>query len=146
MGDDQKENGLKYLSLWRGGYFGTNELIIFRTSNGCLDIDYYLFSHENPQETIPHFQGNWTKERSNRLFTKIEQTHFQLWENEYWADVYDGEQWKMRFQFEGKIERIIFGSNAYPENWPRFIELMTTIARKLPRVENAEIKDAIGLL
>lgn len=146
MGDDQKEKGLKYLSLWRGGYFGTNELIIFRTSNGCLDIDYYLFSHEHPRETIPHFHGNWTKERSKRWLPRIAEIHFELWEDKYWANILDGEQWKLRYQYEGENEREIFGSNAYPENWNQFSKLMTTIAKKLPRAENINVRDLLGLL
>lgn len=146
MGDDQKEKGLKYLSFWRGGYLGTNELIILKASNGRLDIDRYSFSRKNPRETIPHFHENWTKERSKRWLSKIEQTHFEIWKDKYWADVCDGEQWKLRFQFEGESERIIFGSNAYPENWRQFSGLMTTIAQKLPRVEDAEIYEILRSL
>lgn len=145
MGVDQKEKKVKYLSFWRGGYFGTNELIILKASNGRLDIDCYLFSHKNPQETIPHFHGNWTKERSKRWLSKIEQTRFELWKDKYWADICDGEQWRLSFQFEGENKRSIFGSNAYPENWPQFIELMTAIERKLPKAKDAEIKKIIGL-
>lgn len=137
---------LNHLIFWRGGYFGTSELITLIISNGRLSIDYYLFSHEYPREAIPHFHADWTKERSKRWLSTIELTHFELWEDEYWADVYDGVQWKLRFQFEGESERIIFGSNAYPENWRQFSGLMTIIAQKLPRVENGKLKDIIGLL
>lgn len=146
MSGDQIEKRLKHLSFWRGGYFGTNELIILKTSNGRLDIDHYSFSHENLRETIPHFHGNWTKGRSNRWLTRIEEIHFELWKDKYWADVCDGEQWRLRFQFEDENERIVSGSNAYPKTWPQFVELMTAIARKLSRVEDAEIKAIIGLL
>ena len=146
MNDERKAKKLKYLFFHCGGYFETNELIMLIINYGCLSIDCYLFSHEHPRETIPHFHADWAKERSKRWLFKIEQTHFELWEDKYWADVYDGEQWKLRFQFEGESERIIFGSNAYPETWPQFIELMTTIARKLPRVEDAEIHEILGSL
>ena len=146
MSDELKAKNIKYLLFWRGGYFGASELITLIINNGCLSIDCYLFSHEHPRETIPHFHADWAKERSKRWLFKIEQTHFELWEDKYWADVYDGEQWKLRFQFEGESERIIFGSNAYPENWPQFSGLMTTIARKLPRVEDAEIHEILGSL
>ena len=146
MNDELKAKKLKYLRFWRGGYFGTNELITLIINNGCLSIDYYSFSHENLRETIPHFHGNWTKGRSNRWLTRIEEIHFELWKDKYWADVCDGEQWRLRFQFEDENERMISGSNAYPETWLQFVELMTAIARKLSKAEDAEIKEIIGLL
>ena len=146
MSCEHKEKKLEKLSFWRSGFFKTGELISLKNRNGSLLLDCYLFPKGNETGTFPHFHAEWTRARSDRCFTKLEETHFELWENEYWADVYDGEQWKLCFQFEGESGRIIFGSNAYPENWPQFSGLMTTIARKLPRAEDVEIHEILGLL
>lgn len=146
MSCEHKEKKLEKLSFWRSGFFKTGELISLKNRNGSLLLDCYLFPKGNETGTFPHFHADWTRARSDRWLSKIEQTHFELWEDKYWADVYDGEQWKLRFQFEGESERIIFGSNAYPENWPQFSGLMTTIARKLPRAEDVEIHEILGLL
>lgn len=136
---------LDHLSFWCGGYFGTNELITIKNENACLTLDYYIFSHEYPREAFPHFHAEWAKVRSKRWLSKIEEIHFELWEDKYWADVCDGEQWELRYQYEGESEREIYGSNAYPENWNQFRNLMTTLAHKLPRVEDAGIKEIIRL-
>ncbi len=146
MSCEHNEKKLEKLSFWCGSYFKTGELITLKNRRGSLLLDCYLFPKINETGTIPHFNAEWTRARSDRWLTRIKETHFELWKDKYWADVCDGEQWRLCFKYEGENEKVVTGSNAYPENWPQFIELMTTIARKLPRVENAEIKDAIGLL
>ena len=146
MSCEHKEKKLEKLSFWRSGFFKTGELITLKNRNGSLLLDCYLFPKKNKSGKFPHFHADWTRARSDRWLSKIEQTHFEFLEDKYWADVYDGEQWKLCFQFEGESERIIFGSNAYPENWRQFSGLMTTIAQKLPRAEDVEIHEMLGLL
>lgn len=136
---------LDHLYFWCGGYFGTNKLITIKYQDGYLTLDSYLFLRENRTKTFPHFHAKWTRERSKRWLPRIEEIHYELWEDEYWANVCDGEQWKLRYQYEGESEREIFGSNSYPENWNQFRNLMTTLAQKLPRVEDIEIKEILKL-
>ena len=42
MNSEQKVKSLNRLIFWRGGYFGTNELITLIISNGRLSIDSFL--------------------------------------------------------------------------------------------------------
>lgn len=136
---------LDHLSFWCGGFFGADELITIKDQNACLTLDYYVFSRDYPRETFPHFHDEWTRERSKRWLSKFEEIHFELWEDKYWANTLDGEQWKLRYQYEGENEKEHFGSNAYPENWNQFRNLMTTLTHKLQRVEDAGIKEIIRL-
>ena len=137
---------IEQMMFWCGGYFGTNKLFTIKNHNAYLTLDYYVFSHEYPREVFPHFHDEWTRERSKRWLPRIAEIHFELWKDKYWANILDGEQWKLRYQYEGENEREIFGSNAYPENWNQFSKLMTTIAKKLPRAENINVRDLLGLL
>jgi len=137
---------IEKMMFWCGGYFGANELFTIKNHNAYLTLDYYVFSHEYPREAFPHFHDEWTRKRSKRWLPRIVEIHFELWEDKYWANILDGEQWKLRYQYEGENEREIFGSNAYPENWNQFSKLMTTIAKKLPRAENINVRDLLGLL
>ena len=134
---------LERLVFWCGGYFGANELITLKNQNGRLILDYYFYSHEYHRELYPHHHAEWTIERSKRWLSKIEAIHFEDWESKYWEDVCDGEQWVLYYQYEDNSERAISGSNAYPDNWAQFRELMTILAKKLPRVEDANAEEAL---
>lgn len=135
---------LDRLVFWCGGYFGANELITLKNQDGRLILDYYLYSREYHRDLFPHCHAEWTIERSKRWLSKIEAVHFEEWESEYWEDMCDGEQWILCYQHEGDSERKISGSNAYPDNWAQFRKLMTTLAKKLPRVEDTDYEKALS--
>lgn len=96
------------------------------------------------QECVHRFEV-LSKDRSKRWLQKFEQLHFEEWNDEYWADVCDGEQWSLVYQYAGEEKKRCWGSNAYPENWDSLIELVDKLKNKLPIVES-DVDDYIDFL
>ena len=125
---------LEYLRLSRGGFFGPNIKDLIRLRNGHLEVDRYYTRTRFCDECI-RFHEELSRARSKRWLQKLEQIHFEEWDDEYWAYVCDGEQWSLVYQYSGEDKRCIGGSNAYPENWSEFIDLVDKLMNKLPRCE-----------
>ena len=135
---------LEYIHLSRGGFFGPHIEDLFRFRNGHLEVDRYISRTVFAQECVHRFEV-LSKDRSKRWLQKFEQLHFEEWNDEYWADVCDGEQWSLVYQYAGEEKKRCWGSNAYPENWDSLIELVDKLKNKLPIVES-DVDDYIDFL
>ena len=130
---------LEYLYYQIGGYFEGSRILTVCNQKGCLVLDHYLLLRRSTGDTRPHFRDVWSEERSTRWLKRLEELHCEEWQDHYDADILDGTQWELRYKYDGKSERCISGSNAYPENWASFQRIMEDAARKLPRAEDIEL-------
>lgn len=136
---------LEYLYYYCGGFFGPNERLIIKRQNESFELDYCRYYQEYVENGVPHFRAVWSEIKLKPWLAKLESLDLDRWKEEYWADACDGEQWELRYKFENADERIINGSNAYPDNWEPFQKLMKGIARKIPRVGFMSIEQSARL-
>ena len=125
---------LEYLHLSRGGFFGPHIEDLIRLRSGHLEVDRYYTRTVFGKECV-RFHEELSKDRSKRWLQKFEQIRFEEWDDEYWADVCDGEQWSIVYQYSGEEKKRSWGSNAYPKNWQVLIYLLNKLTYKLPRSE-----------
>jgi len=55
---------------------------------------------------------------------KLAALKIEEWKDLYYLECCDGTQWELDYKFQGKDERHIEGSNAYPEDWMKLIDLL----------------------
>lgn len=133
---------LEYLFFRIGGYFQGSRVVIIRNHNGRLSLDCLRLLCGS-RASFPHFHAEWTKQRSKRWSSKFAALRCEEWEDRYYEYILDGTQWELRYKFEGQDERLISGSNAYPENWGSFMTWVAGVVRSLPRVEDATWEDVV---
>ncbi len=112
---------LEYLFLHVGGYFGGDELYLVRNQGGVLEADALYASERSDLDYRRHSIRRtltMSPEQSKQWLQKLEQIHFDYWEESYYAcGVCDGTQWSLTYKYSGKEREKCGGSNAYPENW-----------------------------
>ena len=137
---------LECLIFHRGGFLSGYEWVMIQNVHGKLELDAFSFSGAYPREAFPHRHALWSKERSRRWLAKLEAIPLNAWKTEYWTDDCDGEQWSLRYRFEGEKERTISGSNAWPEEWASFSGWIGSIVRKLPASETLGFEELAAVV
>ena len=132
---------LEYLSYYSGGYFGPNECLIIKKCDDGFSLDYTKYYHRYTDDGFPYRHTKWSPKRFSHWNDRIDSIRFDSWENEYWIDACDGEQWTLLYKYEGKDNRYITGSNAYPDNWDQLQKLIVDITRSLPQGEFISAKE-----
>jgi hypothetical protein len=102
-----------------GGYFdgyGSIDLIKNDTEIKCI----YYHTLEGKNQEFTFSEENWDK-FIDKLF--IENIH--KWKKEYIDKfICDGEQWELKIEFNGLPSFESSGSNKYPDNWDKFLEII----------------------
>lgn len=132
---------LEYLIFSCGGFLSHHEKLLIQNCGGRIEI-FYILSHR-PHGVLTFLRSHdiWTKARSKRWSDKIESVQLDKWEDEYFdLSILDGTQWSVRYKLKGNEERTVSGSNAFPDDWGLFYELMRSIIRKLPNAEKTDIE------
>jgi len=115
----------KQIKFTVGGFFGgykTVEVTIAKNSatykilrGGLLDVD-------KKSSTVEVYKA-WLAE--------LDALNIFAWQENYSSDTLDGTQWELTFKDGDKIYRG-HGSNAYPENWERFLDWLDAL---IPEME-----------
>lgn len=134
---------MERLILKRSGFMSFFETTAISVQNGCLETDHYLRPRSFDDELFLHYHDVWPGEKSRQWLEKLEQIHFENWQDKYWINACDGEQWELCYRLGGQQERIVFGSNAFPDDWDRFIGLISEIVHGLPRAEDSSPPELI---
>lgn len=133
---------LEELYYYCGGYFGPNErLIVKKIANG-FSLEYTKYYQDYVDNGVPHYHTLWSETRFMRWAEKLKAIGFDQWQDKYWIAACDGEQWELRYKFEGESKRSVNGSNAYPDNWEPFQKLIKSLVKKIPRVGFMTIEDS----
>jgi len=96
-----------------GGFFGGYERIIWQNDKLCHFFERNF--NEQEQDKVLDFATPSTKDWGE-FWDKVDALKVWSWEKNYNNDdILDGTQWKLKIKREGRRQRRIFGSNAYPE-------------------------------
>jgi len=127
----------KYIKFTVGGYFyGYKTLEIFINGenvtykilrNGLLNVDTKI-SHE------VKISADWIK--------KLDALNIFEWKEHYFSEILDGTQWELTFK-DGKNIYRGGGSNAFPEDWEKFLDLLDEIAPELEFIHRKRIEKFI---
>lgn len=108
-----------------GGYRGEN-----------IKIRKYYNSIEIQKSDAPIFYEedkvliNVSKDEWKNFWRKIDKINVWDWQKDYFnQDVLDGTQWELIIKRDNKKSIKIFGSNAYPENFQSFLNVINSIAK-----------------
>ena len=119
------------LNFFIGGFDGGYEKIIWL--NGKL---YHLMDGEPEDEEVRPEQVLNVTTPSTKEWEEFWQTVDTLkvwsWEKEYISEICDGTQWELRIKRKGRRQRIISGSNAYPQpegTFESFLDAITKLSR-----------------
>ena len=116
----------KYIKFTIGGYFdgyktveifisGNSKVVYQILRNGLLDV-------EIKKSSSAKMSSLWLKE--------LDELEIFSWEKNYHTDILDGTQWELIFKDGEKIYHGQ-GSNAYPENWERFLDWLDALIPQL---------------
>lgn len=109
---------LEYLKFSIGGYFGGYKTVKLWNDDNIATYEVIrsgLMEDVEPgtRETIENH--DWLSEWDN--------LNVNEWDKEYVdSGICDGTQWELDFREYGKARRRIYGSNAYPPQWYRFLD------------------------
>ena len=116
----------KYIKFTIGNFFegyttleisiGTKNVSYKILRNGLIDVG----------KVKPHFV-----EVSDEWIDEFDALNIFSWEKNYWADIPNGTQWELILK-HGRKSYQGHGSNAYPENWERFLDWLNKL---LPEME-----------
>jgi len=76
---------------------------------------------------------------SEAWFKELDALEIFSWEKNYSADVFDGVQWELMIKEGGQIYHW-HGSNAYPENFERFLDWLDALAPELELVNRRRLE------
>lgn len=106
----------EYLKFNVGGYFYGFREIEVTNNNGELEVKFTDHLSVLGVETSSPDDG-WT----DKLFS----LEIDKWNTSYDdVRVLDGTQWELDYKLKGQDTKHIYGSNAYPENWMKLVELL----------------------
>ena len=124
----------KYIKFTVGGFFGgykTVEVAIVKDTatykilrSGLLDLD-------TNKKIAAQMSDDW--------FAELDELEIFSWEKNYSADVADEMQWKLIFD-DGKEIYRGQGSNAYPENFERFLDWLDALVPELEFVNRKRLE------
>lgn len=99
-----------------GGFFCGYRTIDITNNDGELEVVFNdHFSTLGVETSCP--DDGWTEKFA---FLKIDD-----WKDSYDdVDVLDGTQWELDYKIQGQEVRHIYGSNDYPEDWMKLIDLL----------------------
>ncbi len=127
----------KYIKFTVGGYFyGYKTVEIFINGEnakykilrcGLLDVNTKIF-HE------VKISNDWLK--------KIDALNIFEWKEQYFSEILDGTQWELTFK-DGKNIYRGSGSNAFPEDWEKFLDLLDEIAPELEFIHRKRLEKII---
>ena len=78
-------------------------------------------------------------EISDTQLAKLDALNIFAWDKDYSSDILDGEQWELTFK-DGKKTYRGYGSNAYPENWERFLDWLDEFFPTLEFVDRKRLE------
>ena len=67
--------------------------------------------------------------KTHQIFSLWEALKVHTWQSSYFAPILDGTQWELTYETNGRTYRID-GSNAYPQQWERFMDFLTLFTPK----------------
>jgi len=108
-----------------GGYRGEN-IRIFKHYNSIVvqtsDRPYY--------DDIDKISHKLTKDQWDSFWSNLDQIDIWNWKKDYFnQDVLDGTQWELIIKRDNKKTIKIYGSNAYPENFQLFLDVINSVAK-----------------
>ena len=107
---------LEYMKLMIGGYIGWETIEI------SVINEKYIVKHQKA------LWADWSVFEDVDLIdwnTKLENVHINKWRKEYVnTGILDGTQWNLEYKVKDKRCRHIYGSNAYPENFDDFMQVL----------------------
>ena len=109
----------EYLKFGVGGYFYGYRTIEITNNDGELEVVFNdQFSTLGVETSCP--DNGWTE--------KLRTLQLEIWKDEY-VDllVCDGTQWDLDYKFQGQDVRHIYGSNDYPKDWMKLIDLLEEV-------------------
>ena len=117
---------LDYMEFTIGGFFGGYDTAKICVKDGCINYSIY---HEFGPDEEPLLVETKSLKFSKEWLNRLENIHINRWHASYKPPyiVCDGTQWNLEYKVEGKRCRHISGSNAYPENWDDFANLMSEL-------------------
>ena len=111
-------------SFFIGGYRAKN--IKIRKYYNSIEIqksDAPIF-YEEEKVLIKVSKEEWIK-----FWRKMDKINVWEWQKDYFnPDIYDGTQWELTVQGNGRGKIKVFGSNAYPDNFQSFLNAVNLIA------------------
>ena len=93
---------LEELYYYCGGYFGPNERLIVKKMASGFSLDYTKYYQDYVDNGVPHYHTLWSETHFMRWAKKLKAIGFDQWQDEYWIDACDGEQWELRYKYEGE--------------------------------------------
>ena len=112
----------EYIKFNVGGYF-----------YGCRSIEIY--NHEGELEVVFNDQfstlGIETSCSDDGWADKLADLKINEWKDEYFLPCCDGTQWELDYKVQGRDVKHVDGSNDYPENWLKLIDLVEEFHPKI---------------
>jgi len=108
-----------------GGFRGEN-IKIFKYYNSLI-----VQTSERPIfDDIDKISHKLTKDQWIFFWDRMDKINIWNWEKDYFnQEVLDGTQWELLIKREGKKKIQIYGSNAYPENFQLFLDVINSVAK-----------------
>lgn len=105
----------EYLKFAVGGYFYGYRTIEITNNDGELEVVFNdQFSTLGVETSCP--DDGWTD--------KLASLKIEDWKDEYYLPCCDGTQWELDYKLHGVEVKHIEGSNDYPQDWIKFIDLV----------------------
>ena len=117
------DSNMKYISsitVTYGGFFGGSETRTLTRDGDKIAVE--RISSKQAESDNPLYEGmNWKD-----LIEELTYIHMGEWKSKYEnPDVFDGTQWSVDIKYENGTQPKHFrGSNRYPYNFDRFLEIM----------------------
>ncbi len=125
IGDDKFDERLDNLVRIRfeiGGYFGGTERRTLTFEGEQIVVEREGFNGFMPEmDPVEHYVG---KTRTS-LIEGLKELHIGKWKEDYYnPEILDGTQWDLVMDFADQSSVESGGSNAFPRNFKRFLNLM----------------------
>ena len=113
---------LERIEVRYGGYLSRIISLTINFEGDEIKADRIDMPHINLEDLIKIYFENVTREE---LLDEIRELHMGEWKRRYDnSDVLDGIQWSVRFLYDDGRECKYYGSNKYPYNFGRFLDVM----------------------
>ncbi len=119
---DERLDNLARITFQIGGYFGGTERRTLTFEGEKIVVEREGFNGFMPElDTVEHYVGK-TK---TILINGLKEIHIGRWKEDYYnPEILDGTQWHLVLVFSDQSKVESGGSNSFPRNFKRFLNLM----------------------